>query len=449
MNLADFLPLEYYGISDAPVTGFNTDSRTIRPGEVFIAIKGEHFDGNDFIASAIAKGASAVISSKDFHSDIVIKVDDPLKFVQEMASCLRAKMTLPVVAITGSSGKTTTKNLLANILQKHKSTLATVGNFNSMLGMPLTMLNLRHHHHYGVFEIGMSSPGEIARLTKLLRPQIGIITNIGRAHLAGVGDDIANVAKEKSDLIANLEGEKVAILSCDDKYFNYMRDAHNGTTWYGFTLNEEVWLKHNKSVWYASDVKTTSTGYEFNAVIANSCLKIELDLLGKHNIANALAAIAAAKHLQVPDEFIIAGVAQTSAISGRLSVYENGAIRVIDDSYNANPESCKAAIATLQGLTGKKILVLGDMLALGNKAEEYHREIGRFAKESGIDYMFCYGKLSHFSADEFGAGASSYESQQELLKELKKVLGSCSVLVKGSAALKMSNVSKELIELVE
>lgn len=452
MHLSEFLPNPLGNIADVYVTGFNIDSRSIKTGEVFIAIKGENFDGNDFIESAIAKGASAIISSTDFSSNVpVVKVNDTLEFVQDMARHLRSKMTLPIVAVTGSSGKTTTKNILANILRSYKNTLATAGNFNSLLGMPLTMLNLRDEHKYGVFEIGMSTPGEIAKLAKILRPNIGIITNIGRAHLAGIGDDLDAIAKEKSELFANLVGDKVSIINCDDQYFKYMHDIAKDNPWYGFTLNEKMWHKYNAkgNVWLARDIQRVAGGYSFNAVAASCSLNINLNMLGRHNIENALAAIAAAKYLQVPDENIIMGIAATSSAAGRLYKYENSFGRVIDDSYNANPESCKAAIAVLSGFSGKKIMVLGDMRELGKDEVECHREIGVFAKQSGIDYLLCYGKLSHYSADAFGDGATSYSCQQDLWEELKMITdGSWSVLVKGSAALKMSNISEKLIRLV-
>ena len=450
MYLSEFLPQPLADAVD--IIGFNTDSRAIKPGEIFVAIKGENFDGNEFIEAAVAKGASAVIASTDFSCDVpVIKVDDVLAFVQDMARHLRSKMTLPIVAVTGSSGKTTTKNLLANILHCYKNTLATVGNFNSLLGMPLTMLNLRPEHEYGVFEIGMSEPREIAELTRMLRPNIGIITNIGRAHLVGVGDDLTAIAKEKSELFANLVDDKVAIINCDDHYFGYMHDIAKENAWYGFTLNEKLWHKYNAkgNVWLARDIKRVAGGYNFNAVTTDCSLNINLNMLGKHNIANALAAIAAAKYLQVPDENIIAGIAATAAAAGRLSIYENSFGRVIDDSYNANPESCKAAITVLSGCSGKKILVLGDMMELGKDEIECHREIGIFAKQSGIDYLLCYGKLSHYSADAFGDGATAYNCQQDLWQDLKIIIdGSWSVLVKGSASLKMSNIAKKLIGLV-
>jgi UDP-N-acetylmuramoyl-tripeptide--D-alanyl-D-alanine ligase len=464
MYLSNFLPntLAYFGVAaDVMVTGFSIDSRSVNPGDVFIAIKGENFDGNDFIASAVASGAVAVISEKDFVCQVpVIKVDSARIFVQEMARHLRSKMTLPVVAITGSTGKTTTKNFLANILRSYKEVLATSGNFNSLLGMPLTMLNLRDTHSYGVFELGTDSAGEIAQLAEILRPNIGVITNIGRAHLAGIGDNLDEVAKEKSSLFANLSANEVAIINCDDRYFGYMHDFIKDSSWYGFTLNEELWQDHDnkENILLAKDIKCVNGGYIFTAVTASGSLEIALNMLGQHNIANALAAIAVAKYLEIPDENILAGIYITSAATGRLSVYENsfasgfasGFARVIDDSYNANPESCKAAIATLCSFTGKKILVLGDMLELGINEVEYHREIGAFAKQSGIDKMFCYGDLSHYSAAEFGVDAAVYSSQQDLLRDLKMTLnGNWNVLVKGSAALKMSNISAELIKLVK
>jgi UDP-N-acetylmuramoyl-tripeptide--D-alanyl-D-alanine ligase len=455
MYLSNFLPntLAHFRITaDVKVTGFNADSRSVKPGEVFVAIKGENFDGNDFIQSAVDKGASAIIVAKDFNCSVpVIKVNNTLLFVQEMACHLRSKMTLPIVAITGSAGKTTTKDLLASILHSYKNTLATVGNFNSLLGMPLTMLNLRDSHQYGVFEIGASASGEITKLARMLRPNIAIITNIGRAHLAGIGGNLDAVAKEKSLLFANLVGDKVAIINCDDHYFNYMCDIAKDNAWYGFTLNEEFWQAHDnkKNILLARDIKSVDSGYLFTAVTASSSLKITLNMLGQHNISNALAAIAAAKYLKVPDENIIAGIVATSAAKGRLSVYENGSGRVIDDSYNANPESCKAAIAALGGFAGTKILVLGDMLELGSNEIEYHREIGMFAKQNGIDKIFCYGVLSKYSAAEFGGDTAVYDSQQALLQDLKAVLnGNWNVLIKGSASLKMSNIAAELIRLV-
>lgn len=425
---------------DITFTGVSTDTRKIVSGNLFVALKGEQFDGHDFIQEAIKKGAVAALVSQKVDDTIPqIVVDDTLAALGKMSANWRNRFPIPFIGITGSNGKTTLKNMTASILraacENPTAVLATEGNFNNAIGLPLTLLRLNKNHHYGVIEMGMNHFGEIAYLTNLAKPAVAAITNAAAAHLEGL-KSVEGVAKAKGEIFQGLNENGVAILNRDDPYFNYWCNLIGTRKYLTFGLQ------------YPADI--TATFVENNSIIIKTPLgniDVKLPLPGKHNVMNALAATAISIALDIELAAIKQGLEAVTAAPGRMQQYYlPGNVHIIDDTYNANPFSLLAAVNTLALFNGTKIVVLGDMKELGPDAEQIHFDAGQKIREANIDYLFTLGHLSAASSKGFGDNARHFTEREQLILALEPFLNQpVNILVKGSRSMKMEKVIAEII----
>ena len=415
-----------------------TDSRAVRPGQLFVALKGERFDGHDYAEQALAQGAAGVVLEKNTANLApAIVVEDSYLALGQLAAHWRAKFAIPVVAITGSNGKTTVKEMLSAILAVKAGGMAsihaTVGNLNNHIGLPLTMLKLRDSHQYAVLEMGMNHLGEIAYLSDLAKPTLALINNAGTAHLGELGSR-DKIAQAKGEIFAGLAANGVALINADEDYAAYWRALNAGKKILTFAMDQ------------AADVQASYQERAGDCMVNLRTPAGEVDfvlpVMGVHNVRNALAASAAAYALGVSNADIATGLAGFSAVKGRLQnkMAIHGA-RLIDDTYNANPDSMKAAIDVLANQTGEKILVLGDMGELGADAARLHREVGQYAKTKGLKQLYCLGELSLEMVQGFGVGAGHFDDAAALAEAIKpKLSAQVTVLVKGSRFMKMERV---------
>lgn len=434
---------------DVLFNAVSSDSRMIAPGDLFVALKGENFDGSDFVAGAARDGAVAALVDEDQGAKFTVQGSSlapcPLILVPcssrralgQLAAYWRTQFTLPVVAVTGSNGKTTVKEMLASILRvaagSSEAVLATKGNLNNDIGMPLTLLQLRATHRFAVIEMGMNHTGEIDYLTRLAQPDVAIVNNAAGAHLAGLGS-IEAVARAKGEIFAGLPATGIAVINADDEFAPLWRELAGKRKTIEFGLECAVALH---AQWQAQGY-----GARIQVDTPQGGLHANLQVPGVHNVRNALAATAAAVALNIPVSAIVAGLERFSGVAGRLqrkpALY--GAV-LIDDTYNANPASLSSAIKVLMQAEGKKILVLGDMGELGSDAARLHAEIGAEARQIGVDKLLALGELSVHAVSEFGSGARHFESIEDLLAALDKDMDAGStVLVKGSRFMKMERV---------
>lgn len=428
------------------IHGFSTDSRKIQPGELFIPLRGEKYDGHDYLTQAVQRGAAACLSEEVIGGlrVPVIKVTDTLVALGDLAAAIRRQFAGPVVGITGTSGKTTCKEMLASILTTLGPGLKSAGNFNNLVGVPLTLFGLQQQHRWAVIEMGMSARGEIARMTEIAAPKLGVITNIGAAHLETLGG-ISGVARAKGELYIGLPQDGIALINADDPQVRCLPVA-NGVRRVLFGMRQDAEVRgdhitvHNGSV-------------SFDLILEGLAMRVRLPLPGQHNVSNALAAAAAASALGVDLAAIAAGLEAFQPCPGRMELIELPKdIVILEDSYNANPLSVRAALDALHdlGTTGRRIAVLGDMLELGASAEELHHQIGKIAV-GRIDRLFTCGPLAREIARgaaeaglpaEFICAATSHE---DLTAQLLTILqpGDC-VLVKGSRGMRMEQVTNSL-----
>lgn len=439
-QLADHLKGQLIG-DNVAVGGISIDSRTIEPGEIYVALIGERCDGHDYINEAVQKGAAGVICAYKVETNVPqLIVEDTKKALADCARYYRQTVSIPFAAVTGSCGKTTTRALLESILKQSHDVLASIKSFNNDIGVPLTLLRLKPKHQFAVIEMGANHPGEIAQLTHLVQPNVAIITLAGAAHLDGFGD-IAGVACAKGEIFQGLSEEGTAIINADDQYADFWKNlvGNRKILTFGIKANADVTAKN---------IKTMRDGSEaFDLFVNDEQVSIELPLVGEHNVMNALAAAAAAKALGISLEDIQKGLAQVSAEKSRLVVHEGFAgARIIDDSYNANPTSVRAAIEILAKQSGRSILVLGDMLEMGDESSQLHRELGELAKAARIDQLYCYGNETKNTAAGFGYDAKHFSDHDSLISSLKNHLDNdVTVLVKGSNSMQMSKVAKALM----
>lgn len=437
------------------VTGVSIDSRTIKLKEAFFCIKGDNFDGHDFIAQALKKGASCIVKERRNPSGLkqkkvsgipFIEVEDTLKALGDLAGFNRRKFDIPVIAVTGSNGKTTAKEMIACALSGSYNVLKSPGTQNNHIGLPMTLLKLGEAHDCAVLEIGANHKGEVAYLAGISRPNIGVITNIGSAHLEYF-KSLEGVFREKSSLLNSLENPCLAVLNADDQLLaKELRQKGNRAVVFGFGIK-------NKSDFSAAQVKFSPEAIEFLvSSLKRRRHKFFLRTLGCHNVYNALAAIAVGRILGVGYKKLITRLSDFDFPQGRLKLKVVGHIRFLDDTYNANPSSLKAALEALSLLKtkGRKIFVMGDMLELGKEQELFHREIGRFA--AGIcDCLISVGRFSEVvakiarqnglnSSNIFSCACAS-EARDILLNQLS-VRPEDIVLVKGSRLMKMEEVLK-------
>ncbi len=421
-----------------------TDSRDLRPGDLFVGIRGERFDGQAFADQALTAGAAAVMLEAGAKiltpKARVLEVDDTRLALGRLAAFWRARFSSPLIAITGSNGKTTVKEMLASILRQiagEPGVLATAGNLNNDIGMPLTLLRLTAAHRYAVVEMGMNHFGELCYLSCLARPDVALINNAGTAHIGELGS-VDAIARAKSEIFEGLDEAGIAILNSDDAFADYWRGLVRGRRVVDFGLDKKaaVSARYELAV-FASLITFRTPEEEFVAT---------LGVPGLHNVKNALAAVACAYALSIPSAAIAAGLAAYAGVKGRLQRkrHASGAL-VIDDTYNANPESMRAAIAVLAAYPGHTFFVMGDMGELGVNAEVMHAAIGEFAKRAGVHAMLALGEMSAAAVRGFGEGARHFSSVDELVGALSGALEHGStVLVKGSRFMRMERVVEAL-----
>ena len=426
---------------DVEFSRVETDTRKLTPGCLFVALKGANFDGHAFAAKSLEQGAAAVMVAEDAGLDLgpALVVDDTRLGLGRLAAWHRNRLPAKLAAITGSNGKTTVKEMLAAICQAEAgeaAVLATRGNLNNDIGMPLTLLGLTPAHRYAVIEMGMNHPGELSYLTRLARPNVALVNNALRAHLEGLGS-VEAVARAKGEIYEGLREDGVAIVNADDPHAGLWRTLNRGRRVLGFGFDA------------GADVRIDAAGGDLLRLhTPRGSVEAKLQVPGDHNRRNAAAAAAAALALDIPLAAIARGLANYAGTKGRLQAHAcmMGAT-LIDDTYNANPDSVLAAIGVLAARPGTRILVLGDMGELGPGAPALHREVGEKARAAGIDRLLCLGEMSVNTVQGFGAGAMHFERIEELLAEIEQALGpDVTVLVKGSRFMRMERVVKSFME---
>ncbi|KAF0123282.1 MAG: UDP-N-acetylmuramoyl-tripeptide--D-alanyl-D-alanine ligase [bacterium] len=442
-----------HGSLFASFKNISTDSRTIKPEDLFIALKGEHFDGHSFIPQIYKKGANGAIVKRGFLEEegwngewTIIEVDDTLRALGDIAHFWRMKHPIPVVGITGSNGKTTTKEMIGSILEITFNILKTEGNFNNLIGLPLTLLRLSKKDEIAVLEMGTNARGEIKRLSEISVPDVAVITNIGQAHLQGLLS-VEEVREEKGDLFKILREDGFAVINQDDPMVLKLA-AECRCRKIGFSMSEEAELM-------AKDVSISDSGkVRFRLAAGDKDAIIDLPVYGIFNVYNALAAAGVAKSLGVGLEIIKEGLERFKPLPGRMEIIELDGYTIINDTYNANPNSMGQALKTLTGLkrAGRTIAVLGDMLELGEFTESAHIKIGSMVSGLGIDYLFTLGKDSvniALAASEGGMNVDNIyieKEYQDVTAKLRAIItkGDC-ILVKGSRGMKMELIVKELV----
>ena len=425
---------------DAGFTSVSTDSRTIQPGALFVALRGEKFDGHDFIAAVARSGAAVAMVDARFDAAgaplPLIIVDDTRFALGRLAQHWRAQFSPVLIGIAGSNGKTTTKEMIASILRSaagEDAVLSTAGNLNNEIGLPLTLLRMREAHRLCAIELGMNHKGEIAYLAQIARPTIAVVTNAQREHLEFMGS-VDEVAEENSAVYRALPEEGVAVVNADDEHAGDFRRAAEGSRVVDFALNRgaavtgRYQLKH-----LSSSVRIACPAGEIEAT---------LSIPGLHNVMNALAAAAATYAAGITPQAIAAGLTAFRPYTGRLQVKKSPeGMTVIDDSYNANPDSVRAAIDVLAGAPGRTVLVLGDMGEVGDDGPDFHSEIGRYARERGVGSVLAIGESTAHTVAAFGQDARHFGSCEDLTQALERVRDpGTTVLVKGSRFMRMERV---------
>jgi UDP-N-acetylmuramoyl-tripeptide--D-alanyl-D-alanine ligase len=429
----------------------HTDSRSLQAGDLFVALRGERFDGNQFIAQAKAQGAVAVVcevtgeAQAAAHDLPALVVPDARIALGELAAGWRAQFSLPLIAVTGSNGKTTVTQMIASILRAHAGddALSTQGNLNNDIGVPLTLFNLRAHHRLAVVELGMNHPGEIAYLSKLAQPTVALVNNAQREHQEYMGT-VEAVAYENGAVLQALPNEGMAVFPSDDEFTPVWRDLSGQRQQRSFAM-----ASHSQADVRAAVIVWQTGAWQFTLKTPEGTAPVRLHIAGRHNVKNALAATACAMAAGVPLAAIAQGLVAFEPVKGRSRALvlqsAKGEITLVDDTYNANPDSVRAAIDVLVELPAPRLLVLGDMGEVGNQGPEFHGEVGHYAAECGIEALFTLGELCKHSAQAFGS-ARHFEDMDSLLAAVTAQLGEFhSVVVKGSRFMKMERVVQALL----
>lgn len=437
------------GGKNTVISGISTDSRRVKNGDLFVPIKGERFDGHDFIAGAFENGAAATLSSNkniDIENHAVIIVEDTVKAFGKIAAYYRNKFSIPFIAITGSVGKTATKDMIACVLGQKYNVMKTAGNFNNEIGLPLTIMSLDKQHEAAVVEMGMSGPGEIAILSDIVRPDISVITNIGISHIEKLGSK-ENILKAKLEILEGMdEARGLLILNSDDEMLRRNKPVSDiRTVFYGLD---------NKAELHAENISIKGNKTEFDIKLGRETYRASIPVPGKFMVYNSLAAIAAALELKMDPISIIKGLSLYQTGSMRMNIEELSGYTIINDAYNASPDSVKAALQVLMTMEGKrKIAVLGDMLELGKWAEEEHAAIGRFAYNSGVDILIGVGEKALSIADGAIKAGMHYAAvyaeklNADTVEFLKGFIKNGDViLIKGSRGMKMEEISEDLLK---
>lgn len=427
---------------DVAFKGALTDTRKLGGGELFIALRGPRFDGHDFAATAATAGARAMLVDHSPACDLPhVVVPDTRLAMGTLASHWRQRFSMPLIAVTGSNGKTTVKEMLRAILGLEGNVLSTAGNLNNDIGVPLTLFNLDSEHDYAVIEMGANHPGEIDYLSRLAQPDVALITQCAPAHLEGFGS-IAGVARAKAEIFNGLRPQGCAVINADDTYADLWRDVNRDRCKLCFGLNSDADVR-------AEDIHIEAdASSRFQLVTPTGRAEVRLPLPGRHNILNALAASAAVSVIGFAPETIAAGLQQLQPVAGRLArITGPGGSVLIDDSYNANPASLNVAIEVLVALPSRPWLVLGDMGELGDEAEALHYTAGEQARALGVERLYGIGELSRHAVSAFGAGGLHFDTIEALIERLQGDIGSgVAVLVKGSRSARMERVIAALGE---
>lgn len=442
-QVAEVLDAEMQG-EDVMLYGVSKDTRDIREGDLYVALVGERFDGHAFVSGANEAGAAGALVSETQALDIPqVKVADTREALGRLAAYWRSQFKGKLIGITGSNGKTSVKEMCSKILADYvgsEAVLATRGNLNNDIGMPMMLLELRDRHRYAVIEMGANHVGEIAYLTNIAKPDVALVNNVGPAHLEGFGS-LDNTAKAKAEIYDGLGEGGTAVINDDDVYSaqwkEYCREHTAASRIVTFSMRNPD-----------ADVYAEAVGAGvYRIITGKGSVELALRVPGEHNVMNALAAISATLNVGVPLDDIISSLASFENIGGRLTVHEaESGCRVIDDSYNANPLSVSAAIKVLASFEQPKVLVLGDMAELGDDAKSLHAGVGELAKQSGIDRLYAVGALSRATVDAFGENGFHFDGKPELIDVLQNALtGDEVVLVKGSRSAAMEEVVERIL----
>ena len=427
---------------EAEISRVSTDSRQVQPGDLFVALRGERFDGHVYAAKAQLDGAHAVMVDTEGYLDLIpaVVVDDTRLALGRLAAGWRQQQQLRLAAITGSSGKTTVKEMLAAILRQaagESAVLATRGNLNNDIGVPLTLLGLNADHRYAVIEMGMNHAGELDYLSRLAGADLVLVNNAGHAHVGMLGS-VEAVARAKGEIISGSPGGAIVVINADDAYAGLWRALAGNRRIMTFGLENEAQCR--------ATFELQAESSQMHMVLSEGSADFWLPVPGRHNVMNALAAACAAEGLGIRLADIVAGLAAFQPPAGRQVHWrlDNGAT-LIDDTYNANPESVRAAIDVLANRPGSRWLVLGDMGELGEASPSAHHAVGAYARKIGLDRLFALGEASRAAVDAFGGAGQHHEQVEALLTELKSGLRSdVTVLVKGSRFMRMERVVQGL-----
>ncbi len=417
----------------APVRDVALDSRRAGPGSLFVALPGARADGHDFAADAAARGAVAMLGQRPVAALPTVLVADPAAALAALGVASRRRSSARLVAVTGSNGKTTVKELLAGMLGELGPTLATDGNRNNLLGVPETLCRLDAEHRYAVIELGANAPGEIAQLTAWACPHVGVVTNAGPAHLAGFGS-IAGVARVKGELFEGLARDSVAVINADDGFCGLWRELAGQRRCLTFGAD-------------SGQIRYRGCGQRLELDLGSGWTAAPTPLLGAHNASNIAAAAACAAALAAPPSAILSAVSAARAVPGRLQLRAgcHGGW-VIDDTYNANPGSLQAAVEVLRELDGAGWLLLGEMGELGEEAAQWHRRAGEWARAAGVARLWTVGDMAAPAAEAFGVGGRSFPDHRALIEACAAELtADAAVLVKGSRSAAMEHVARALV----
>lgn len=416
---------------DVLVEGLSTDTRGLNTGELFVALIGDSFDPHELIEKGKAVNAAAVLVQRKVNAVTPqVIVENTYQALQDLAAAWRKRFSLPVVGVTGSNGKTSVKELIKEILSTQGNVLATAGNLNNHIGVPLTLSKLNEQHQYAVIEMGANHAGEIANLAKLAQPNIGVITNIGPAHLEGFGS-IEGVARAKAELYANVNPNGVVVVNADEVF------KDSWTNEIGSRMRISFGVENLADV---SGKAITEELIEISTPMGD--FRVKSQLSGAHALLNILAATAVGLAIGIDLDDIKAGIENTQAVKGRLMRVEGlSGSRILDDTYNANPASLAAALDVQAKESGEHWLVLGDMGELGDESEFMHQKAGEIAKQFGVKRLFAYGPLTKHSVKAFGSGAQHYSSHTEIVTVLQQEISKdICVLVKGSRAMQLEKI---------
>ena len=433
------------GDANIEVLRVHTDTRSLLPGDLFVALKGDNFDANDFLAQAKAAGAVAAIAQYGLDAADLsgLEVADSKAALGQLAKGWRSQFKLPLIAVTGSNGKTTVTQMIASILRAFRADKAfsTQGNLNNDIGVPLTLLRMSTHHTVGVVELGMNHPGEIAYLAELVRPTVALVNNAQREHLEFMGT-VEAVAEENGAVIEGLDPQGIAVFPADDVYAAVWRKLAGARSTLTFAMTGQADV--------TADAHWAVDSWQVLVSTPQGAFECKLHIAGQHNVKNALAAVACAIAAGVPVDSIAAGLNAFEPVKGRSRAtqvnVDGRTITLIDDTYNANPDSMRAAIDVLAALQGPRLLVMGDMGEVGDQGPQFHAEAGHWAQTQGIDILYTLGEQSVLAGSSFGLGRHFGDIDALTAAVVAQLPGVCSVLVKGSRFMKMERVVQAITD---